>query len=190
MKDEEVDMITVYTIEDWREWLKKNHLDARNVGVICHKKHTGKPFITHREAMEEAICFGWIDTTAKRLDEDRFIRYFVRRGKNANWSINTLSYAKALSAAGRMSHQGLMRYEEGMKKKPHDFGLPKKPRMPSILKKELKNKGVLKEFMKFSPSAKYTWYRWILRAKREETKSKRVNEIVNAALNRVKIQRI
>ena len=146
--------------------------------MINYKKHTGKPSISHQEAMHEAICFGWIDTTLKRLDEDRFVRYFVRRSDNANWSINTLRYGGELFAAGRMSKQGILRYQQGLKKKPHDYGIPDNPNMPSKLKKELVRKKLLEKFQKIAPSTKKMFYRSILRVKTEETRDKRIREII------------
>src|SRR3989344_4572549 len=98
-----METITAYKKEDFRKWLKKNHKKESKVAVIVHKRHTGKPAPSHRELMEEAICFGWIDTTVKRIDEDTFIRHFSKRTKNSRWSDNTISYAKQLIKEGRMS---------------------------------------------------------------------------------------
>ena len=68
------------TREEWREWLRKNHKKERRVYLISYKKHTGKSSVSHREALEEAICFGWIDTTVKRLDDEKYKRTFVFKG--------------------------------------------------------------------------------------------------------------
>ena len=176
--------IVVYKIEDWRNWLIKNHLTEKKVGLISYKKHTGKPSISHREAMHEAICFGWIDTTLNKLDEERYIRYFVKRGDKANWSKNTLRYGKDLLASGRMSPHGILRYQEGLKKKPHDYGIPDKPKMPLELKNALsKSKNALNNFNLFPPSTKIMFYRWIIRAKTPETRTKRINQVFHQALN-------
>jgi len=185
MEDKDkIPIIVVYTIEDWRKWLDKNHLSEKKVGVISYKKHTGKPSIGHREAMHEAIAFGWIDTTLKRLDEERYVRYFVRRGDNANWSKNTLKYGKELFEAGRMSEQGVLRYNQGVKKRPHDYGIPDNPKMPLELKKALeKNERAKRNFDLFPPSSKKRLYRAILKAKTLETKMKRIEEIINSALS-------
>src|SRR6266403_719942 len=94
--------INAFTIEDFRKWLKKHHIKETKVRVIIHKKHTGKGFPTHRQLIEEAICYGWIDTTIKRIDEDTFVRNFSRRNTSSKWSDNTLGYAKLLIKAGRM----------------------------------------------------------------------------------------
>lgn len=123
----EAQIITAFNRGDFKKWLKKNHKKEKKVSVIVHKKHTGKPFPTHRELMEEAICYGWIDTTIRRLDEERYIRDFTKRNKNSKWSKNTLSYAKRLIEEGKMSPEGLKFYELGSKKLPHDHGIPKNP---------------------------------------------------------------
>ncbi len=181
---EEIEKIIVFKTEDWTSWLKKNHVKKSKVGMICYKKHTGKSSLSHKEAMFEAICFGWIDTTLKRLDEDKYVRFFARRGDKANWSKNTLRYGKELFEAGRMSELGIKRYKEGLKKKPLDYGLPDKPNMPIELKIELeKNDVAKKNFNGFSNSLKYACYRFIMRVKGDETKSKRVKRIFDKAMN-------
>jgi uncharacterized protein YdeI (YjbR/CyaY-like superfamily) len=175
----EVKEVTVFSRNEFRKWLEKNHDKEKKVAVILYKKHTGKNSPSHRELMEEAICFGWIDTTVKKLDEDRYMRYFTKRNKNSKWSDNTLSYGRNLIKCKMMTPSGLKFYKEGLKKPTHDHGIPKNPDMPIELKKELeKNKKIMRNFMKFSPSVKRTSYRWILRGKMLETRKKRVKQVV------------
>src|SRR3989338_5720954 len=102
--------------KEWREWLKKNHNTEKSIFLVHYKRHTGKHFLSHRETLEEAICFGWIDTTVKRLDEDRFGRFFVRRGKNSRWSSATQSYAQKLIKQRKMTAAGLKAYQAGLEK--------------------------------------------------------------------------
>ena len=171
--------ITVYTREDFRRWLAKYGTKERRVAVIVHKRHTGTPAPSHRELIEEAICYGWIDTTIKRLDEDRFVRNFSRRSEQSTWSENTLRYAKQLEAQGKMTEQGLRFYRLGKTKPVHDHGIPKNPTMPKELKTAFeKNKAAGKRFAQFPPSAKKMLYRWVLGAKRPETKERRVARII------------
>ena len=175
--------LTAYKKEDFRKWLVKNHKKEHKVGVIVHKRHTGKPAPSHRELMDEAICFGWIDTTIKRLDENTFIRYFSKRTNNSRWSDNTLRYGKYLIKEGRMSEQGLHYYKLGLAKPTHDHGIPKDPPIPRELKTALsKNKRAKSLFEAFPPSTKRATYRWILRAKLAATKQKRVVHTVHNAL--------
>ncbi len=90
----ETTTITAFNRNDFRKWLEENHNKETKVGIILCKRHTGKPAPTHRELIEEAICFGWIDTIIKKLDDDRYLRYFSRRNSNSKWSDNTLGYQK------------------------------------------------------------------------------------------------
>ena len=176
MKEE---MIYFPTTKEWRAWLSENHDKCKNMAVICYKKHTGKPSPSHKEFMHEAICFGWIDTTIKKLDEDRYIRRFARRSKNSKWSYNTLGYAKQLVKEKRMAPPGMAFYKEGLKKKPHDHGIPHTPDMPKELKDELKkNKKMKEKFDNLSNSQKRNYLRWLFRAKMPETKKKRAKQII------------
>lgn len=174
--------INAYDRKDFRNWLKKNHKKESKVAVILHKRHTGKTAPTHRELIEEAICFGWIDTTIKRVDENTFIRHFSKRTKNSRWSDNTLSYAKQLLKDKKLNPQGLEFYKLGLLKPTHDHGIPKNPEMPVELKETLaKDKKAKANFEAFSPSVKRTYYRWILRGKLAPTREKRVAQVVAAA---------
>lgn len=179
--DKDIKKIYAKSRKEWRRWLEKNHKKESNINLIKYKKHTGKPFLTSKEAMEEAICFGWIDTTIKRLDEERYMQRFVKRKKNANWSRNTLSYARELIKQGKMSEQGLSAYKLGLKKKPHDYNRTKNPKIPEDLKKELekvKNKKTKENFKKIAPSYKRRYLWWIETAKRRETREKRIKEFI------------
>jgi uncharacterized protein YdeI (YjbR/CyaY-like superfamily) len=174
--------ITTLGRDDFRKWLEKNADKEDRVSVVLYKKHTGKTAPSHRELVEEAICFGWIDTTIKKLDQDKYIRNFTKRTKNSSWSHNTLRYAKEMIRQRKMSPMGLKYYREGLKKMPHDAGLPKNPRMPVQLKRALDNDEKAKRnFGKLPASTRKMLYRWILRAKREETKLRRSERIVERA---------
>ena len=164
----------------WREWLAKNHDKETKIGLIKYKKHTGKGTISHRESMDEAICFGWIDTTVKRLDEDRYIRYFSKRNEKGRWSENTLSYAKQLIEEKKMTSAGMKFYKLGLNKKPLGHGIPRNPSVPKNLKEALKHDKKAKNgFENLSPSNRRMYLRWLLSAKREETKEKRILVILD-----------
>ncbi len=173
--------ITPRSRSAWRKWLENNPGETR-VRVIRYKKHTKKRSPNYQELLDEAICFGWIDTTMNRIDDERYATTFVKRKSTASWSKNTLSYAKRLIEEGRMTAPGLKAYKLGLKKKPIDHGLPKHPDTPVDLKKALaKNKKAEENFNKFSPSARKPYIYRILRAKRPETREKRIKEVVERA---------
>ena len=168
-------------LKDWRNWLEKNHLKKDKIILVKYKKHTGKPIIHNFDSMKEAICFGWIDTTTRRIDEDKYGITYVKRNKNSKWSKNTLSYGKELLKKGLMSEFGIKMYQEGLAKKPHDEGIPKNPRVPKYLRQEIEKDSVISDnFRKIAPSYKRTLLRWLLRAKLEETKKKRLKIIIQS----------
>ena len=168
--------------KEWRAWLRKNHQKEKKVYLIKYKKHTGKPSLSHKESMEEAICFGWIDTTIKKLDDERYRRTFVKRNKNCRWSKNTLSYAEDLIKRKLMTKAGLKMYELGLKRPPFDYGRPENPETPEDLKKALqKNKKAETFFTNLAPSYKRFYLYQVLTAKRPETRKKRIRFVVDRA---------
>ena len=177
-----VKQITIKSREQWRKWLKENHLKEEKVFLISYKKHTGKDSINHRTQMEEAICFGWIDTTIKKIDEDKYGRYFVKRKTTANWSKNTLSYGAELYKNKKMSAFGKKMYLMGKKKGAMDKNIPDTPDVPTDLKKAFtKNKKAKAGFENYSDSVRKSYLRWLFRAKRQETRDKRIHQIVTAS---------
>ena len=94
------------TAADFRRWLEKNHAQ-RELWIGFYKKSSGKGGITYREALDEALCFGWIDGVRKRLDEDAFVQRFTPRQANSYWSAVNIRRAEELVRAGRMHEAGL-----------------------------------------------------------------------------------
>lgn len=170
--------ITPKNLAEWRRWLDKNHLKEDKAILIKYKKHTGRPIISSADAMKEAICFGFIDTIARRIDDERWSVCYVKRNKNSRWSVNTLKYGKELLKQGKMSEFGAKMYKEGMRKKAFDGHIPRNPDMPEKLKKELLQHHLSNVFETIPLSMKKMFYRQILRAKRPETKKKRIDAII------------
>lgn len=175
------------TILDWRKWLEKNHSKENQIAVIRYKKHTKKNSPNNLELMHEAICFGWIDTTVKGIDADKYMINFRKRTQNAKWSDNTLSYGKKLIKEGRMAGSGLVAYKHGLSRPTHDHGIPKNPNVPEDLKKILKEKKLEEQFNKLAPSSRRTYLRWLFRAKLKETRIKRINIIIRNILENKKL---
>jgi uncharacterized protein YdeI (YjbR/CyaY-like superfamily) len=174
--------ITVRTRTQWRRWLQDNHISEERVFLISYKKHTGEKSIPHRAQVEEAVCFGWIDTTVKRIDESRYGRTFVKRKPGANWSKNTLQYAKKMLAAGKMSAFGRKIYQDGLKRNPIDHDVPDTFDVPDDLKQALsRNKKAKRTFDSYPPSVRRMHLKWLFSAKREATRQKRIQRIVDAA---------
>jgi uncharacterized protein YdeI (YjbR/CyaY-like superfamily) len=185
--DDSITRFHANTAKEWREWLRKNHRREDRVYLIRYKKHTKKPTFNNRVSMDEAICFGWIDTTLNKIDDDRYAVKYVKRNKNSRWSNATLSHAKRLIDSKKMTKAGLAAYKQGLKKPVIDHGLSRNPPIPADLRKALsKNKTAEKNFKAFAPSTR-RYYIWgIMRAVREETKKKRIAEVVRLARENIR----
>jgi uncharacterized protein YdeI (YjbR/CyaY-like superfamily) len=95
----------------WRDWLEKHHESEAAIWLIYYKKHSGRPRIPYDHAVEEALCYGWIDSTIQRLDEDRFAQRFTPRRKGSNWSQLNLQRMRKLIKEGRMTAVGLAKID-------------------------------------------------------------------------------
>ncbi len=93
--------------DGWRKWLMKNHSTSGVVWLLFYKKHTGKPCMAYDAAVEEALCFGWIDSLTKRIDNERYAQKFTPRKQSSNWSESNLRRVKKLIESGRMTEVGL-----------------------------------------------------------------------------------
>jgi uncharacterized protein YdeI (YjbR/CyaY-like superfamily) len=100
------------TAEEWRAWLEENHSSTEDVWLMIYKKHAETPSVTVQQAMQEAICFGWIDSSMQPIDEERYALRFTPRRKTSNWSERNKGWAAQLIEEGRMTEAGLAKIEE------------------------------------------------------------------------------
>jgi uncharacterized protein YdeI (YjbR/CyaY-like superfamily) len=99
----------------WRSWLEKNHASEPEVWLVFYKKHSRTPCVTFEQATEEALCFGWVDSAMRRLDDDRYVLRYTPRRKKSKWSEANRRLAEALIARGRMTAAGTAAIEEARK---------------------------------------------------------------------------
>jgi uncharacterized protein YdeI (YjbR/CyaY-like superfamily) len=167
--------------KDWRTWLEKNHDSRKEAWLIYYKKHTAKFRIPYKDAVEEALCFGWIDSTVKKLDEKTYAQKFTPRNANSKWSELNKKRALKMIKAGRMAEAGLAKIREAKDngKWSETFMVKRETVLPPSLKKVLmRNEKAWKNFNELAPSYKRLYAGWILSAKREETRRKRLKEAV------------
>jgi uncharacterized protein YdeI (YjbR/CyaY-like superfamily) len=100
-------MLYVTTRDEWRAWLAEHHDTEREVWLVSYKKHTGRPQIPYDDAVEEALCFGWIDSLVKTIDDERFAQKFTPRKEKSNWSESNKRRVRKLVREGRMTEAGL-----------------------------------------------------------------------------------
>jgi uncharacterized protein YdeI (YjbR/CyaY-like superfamily) len=162
------------TVEQWREWLESHYDSESEVWLIFHKKHTGKPSVAYKDALDEALCYGWIDSLIKRIDADRYARKFTPRKAASNWSSVNIKRYKELKAANRLAAPGLTRSPDGCKVV--DGARAYKPNaVPDyILKAIKKDSKAWLLFEKLAPSHRRMYVLWIDSAKRDETRQKRI----------------
>jgi uncharacterized protein YdeI (YjbR/CyaY-like superfamily) len=168
------------TLKQWHQWLSKHHDSESEVWLVFHKQHTGVPSIAYKDALDEALCFGWVDSLVKRLDDERYARKFTPRRADSRWSaINRKRYAE-LKASGRLQPAGVARAptDHGYDQPPARFTMPAE--IPAWIQTALKkHPAAMLHFDALAPSHKRRYIGWIESAKRDETKARRLNEAIS-----------
>ncbi len=174
--------------KDWRKWLEKNHESQKSVWLIIYKKESGVPSVYYPEAVDEAICFGWIDSKPNKRDDVSFFQFFSKRNPKSNWSkVNKLKVTKLIEQ-GLMTKAGYESIEVAKKNGTWNaLDEVEKITLPKDLKELFDtNKTAFQNWEKFSRSSKRGILEWILNAKRPETRKKRIEETVNLAEKNIK----
>ena len=169
---------------EWRKWLEINHKNIKEVWLIHYKKPSNKKSINHFEAVEEALCFGWIDSKLKKIDEERFILRYSPRKQKSIWSKINKEKAEELITSGKMTKSGLEKIKDAKKQGLWDTAYTNlvKDRLPSDLKNSLmQNKTAWINFQKFANSYRNMYIGWVKGAKTQETRKRRINEVVKRA---------
>lgn len=168
----------------WRRWLEKHHASEQSVWLVQYKKNTGIPTLSWSEAVDEALCFGWIDSTRKTLDDQRFIQFFTRRKPNSNWSKINKEKVERLIGEGLMTEAGLKSI--AVAKENGSWTILDEVEamiVPADLEKALKKDKAAQAFFDgLSKTVKKMMLYWIMSAKRPETREKRITEIVEHAM--------
>jgi len=169
------------TREEWRAWLTKHYQVETEVWLIYYKKHTGRPRISYDEAVEEALCFGWIDSIGKRMDDDKFAQKFTPRRDRTNWSALNKQRLRRLVREGRMTEAGLAKIdiailgeEEPARESKGDLEIPRFVRQALMT-----NRKAWENFRKLTPSRRRTYLRLIMDARKEETRERRLREAIS-----------
>ena len=172
----------------WRKWLEKNHAITNSVFLIIYKKESGVPSVYYPEAVDEAICFGWIDSKINKRDEQSYYQYFAHRNPKSNWSKVNKEKVEKLLVANLIAPAGLAAIE--LAKQTGTWTALDKVEtidIPDDLQKLFnKNKVAAANFEAFPRSAKRGILEWIQNAKRPETRLKRIEETVAKAAVNVK----
>ena len=177
-----MDELHVQTRSEWRKWLSKNHNKSKGVWLVFYKKETGIPFLDYDAAVEEALCFGWIDSLVKKIDGKKYARKLTPRNSKSVWSeLNKKRVAKVIKE-GRMTKNGLQKIEAAKKNGSWNKRL-KGVEISYAAPKDLitaleKNKKAKENFDRIPPSHKKRYYMWVNIAKKKETRDRRIKESI------------
>jgi len=172
----------------WRAWLQLNHLREKGIWLVFTRKHIGKPGTSYGDAVDEALCFGWIDSLVKRIDEEKYARKFTPRKPGSKWSKLNMDRMRKLRSQGRMTKFGLEAYNNRSTERPFaETFKSKKLQVPCDFEKALRrNKSAWKNFQNFGLSQQRNYLLWIAEAKKAETRSKRINEAIALIANNMR----
>jgi uncharacterized protein YdeI (YjbR/CyaY-like superfamily) len=168
----------------WRRWLEANHARFPELLVGFHKRGSGRPSITWPESVEQALCFGWIDGVRRSLGDDSYTIRFTPRQASSTWSTVNIRKVKELIDAGLMHPAGLRAFQARTRKKSEIYSYENKHlhKLGPEYENRLKANTKAWEFFEVQPP----WYRrtasfWVISAKREETRLKRLAALINAS---------
>ncbi|MDO8994391.1 MAG: YdeI/OmpD-associated family protein [Daejeonella sp.] len=188
MSGHEMDTLCPANRSDWRKWLMENHRSRQSVWLIYYKIKSGKPTLKYDDAVDEALCFGWIDSKAKPIDDERFMQFFSKRKAKSVWSKINKEKVGRLIAEGLMTDAGLECIEIA---KQNGFwsilDTAESLEIPDDLEVGFEKTPDSKDyFLGLSRSDKRNILQWLVLAKRMETRQKRIFEIVELAGQRQK----
>jgi uncharacterized protein YdeI (YjbR/CyaY-like superfamily) len=169
--------LEVASRQEWRRWLQAHHDSEAEVWLVFYKRHTGVVWIRYEEAVEEALCYGWIDSILRRLDDRRYAQKFTPRKADSKWSsANRRRYAD-LAERGLLAAPGI---ERPPTNRSGDAPRPSTATIPAYIEEALRtDPRAWRCFERLAPSYRRVYIGWIDAAKREETKQRRLREALS-----------
>jgi uncharacterized protein YdeI (YjbR/CyaY-like superfamily) len=169
--------------KEWRNWLQKNHTTMQHVWLILYKIDSGKPSLKYDDVVEEALCFGWIDSRPNKRDEESYFLFIAPRKPKSVWSALNKKRIEKLLKENLITTAGLQKIQAAKKDRSWSvLDRIEALEMPAVLKKAFKgNKKALDNFRKFPPGVQKQIYQWVDGAKTALTQQKRITETVTLA---------
>ena len=169
--------------DQFREWLAKNHDSAGELLVGFHKKDSGKKSVTYAQALDEALCFGWIDGVRRSLDETSYTIRFTPRKPRSIWSNVNVRHVERLTKEGRMAEPGIKAYALRDPERTGIYAFENRPRefSPEFEKKFRANKRAWEFFQTEPPSIRRVCIFWVMNAKKEETRLRRLEHLIDSS---------
>ncbi|MEJ2759331.1 MAG: YdeI/OmpD-associated family protein [Anaerolineales bacterium] len=174
--------LEVHSRSEWRAWLAANHNKESEIWLVYYKKVSGIPSIPYNASVEEALCFGWVDSIIKRIDEQKYARKFTPRKPESRWSPSNIRRVEKMIAAGKMTEHGLALVEAAKQSGSWDNPVTKPEldfTIPDAFAQALEQNPQAREtFESLAPTYQKQYLAWIITAKRPETKARRIEESV------------
>jgi uncharacterized protein YdeI (YjbR/CyaY-like superfamily) len=188
MTNQDVETFCPTSRKAWRQWLQKHHQHKTSIWLVYYKKKSDIPSITYNEAVDEALCFGWIDSTKRPMDEEKFMQFFCKRKPKSVWSKINKDKIERLTESGLMTEAGLA--SVAIAQQNGSWNILDEAEslvVPADLEAALEQQsGATAYFMSLSKSARKAILQWLLLAKRADTRQKRINEIAELAAQQLK----
>lgn len=166
----------------WRAWLSEHHATEQEIWLVFYKAHTGRPMVLYGDVVEEALCFGWIDSIVHRLDDERYARKFTPRRSDSKWSDLNKRRVRKLIREGRMTKAGLATITFNLNdvdENPPPRSPREKPELPVWMQQALEaNPAAWGNFNLLPPSHQRNYIGWVCSAKKEETRQRRIQEAI------------
>lgn len=163
----------------WREWLDEHHASVSQIWLVFYKRHTGVASIEYGDALDEALCYGWVDSLVKRLDDRRYARKFTPRRADSRWSAKNRKRYAELKAGGRLRPAGIKRPPTDRGDGPRPARLSMPATLPPYVRAALRDHpAARRHFEALAPSHRRRYLAWIESAKRDETKLRRLKEAI------------
>jgi uncharacterized protein YdeI (YjbR/CyaY-like superfamily) len=171
--------VTAASSPEWRTWLQQNHASEKEIWLVYFKKHSGKSSITYQESLEEALCFGWIDSLIQRIDEESYARKFTPRQPGSLWSELNKHLVARLVKSGRMTEVGMAGVDFPLPDASAPLPVRQSLPIPEWLISGLSaSPSALEFFRSLPPSQQELYVRWLSDTKKEETRRKRIGEAI------------
>lgn len=176
---------------EWKDWLSENHNRVSEIWLVYYRKETGYPSISYQDSLDEALCFGWVDSIIKKLDQTKYARKFTPRRDNSKWSLVNKRRVEKLMAEGLMTEHGLKKVEaarsSGSWENPGtrpgmDFQMP--PEFSTALKEDPR---AGETYYNLAATYQNQYLAWICLAKQPETRKKRISESIKLLMEGKKL---
>lgn len=177
-------------LAEWCTWLQENHNKSTGIWLVFYKKESGKPTLNYEESVEEALCYGWIDSVIKKIDEQSYVRKFTPRKDGSNWSDLNKKRVEKLIREGRMTEIGMAKIE--IAKQNGEWEKPDQPRPQFVMREEFQaaleqHPKARQFFNSLNKADRQQYIYWVASAKREDTRRKRIKESLELLLFKQKL---